>query len=467
MLKVLIRKELLEILLSFKFVVTFAISTLTIISSLVLGAVDYQADLQQFDTSRTLNRANLEKQSSWRALGLQGVQLAQPPTPLAVLSSGLQRSSGKVFGFSTRDLPHAEGTELSEAPILSLFGDLDPTFIVGVILSLFALLFSYDSISGEKETGTLKLVLSNSVPRDTILLGKLVGGFLSVLIALAVPLVVGILVALLFFPLELDGGEWMRLALIFLTYVLFLLSLYTLGLLVSTRTGRPLVSFLVCLLVWVIFVNIFPKSAILVARRVSPVPSIHETTAQHLALTTEYGQRATEIALEMSRAVNRGEVSIDDYGRESARRMAELDDEFSRRGYSYQEFVRQKRRSMLRWAMNLSRLSPLSAMRYATMNLAGTGLDREARFLRALDGYRSEFVRFVEAGAAGENVAARVFTSEPPKPLDLAGMPEFRFAEERLGPALERALPDLGILLLYSVVFFVLGFVSFRHYDPC
>jgi len=51
MLKTLIRKEFLEILLSFKFVVTFAISLVTIVTSILLGAVDYKADLQQYSSS--------------------------------------------------------------------------------------------------------------------------------------------------------------------------------------------------------------------------------------------------------------------------------------------------------------------------------------------------------------------------------------------------------------------------------
>jgi len=392
--------------------------------------------------------------------------VAKPPSPLTIFSAGLQGVSGKVFGFSTRDLPHAEGTELTAVPILAMFGELDPTFIVGVIISLFALLFAYDSISGEKERGTLKLILANDVPRDNILVGKLLGGFITVLISLVVPFFVGVLLVLLFFPIDMGAEYWLRLLLILLTFVIYLLCFFTLGIFISTRTLRPAVSFLVCLLVWVIFVNVFPKASILVARRIAPVPSVHEMVAQQVSRSSEYVRRATEDALDLSRGLNRGEFSLDQYGERSAQKRAALDEEFARMDGAYQEMVERKERNTFSWAKNLSRLSPLSAMRYAAMSVADSGSERDDRFLRALASYRGDFVKFVRDRARKENVAQRVFSLDPPKPLDLTGMPEFRFQEESVGPAFVRALPDLMILLLYSILFFILAFFSFRHYDP-
>ena len=46
-----------------------------------------------------------------------------------------------------------------------------------LIFWLLAIVFGYDAICGEKERGTLRLMLSCSVPRDTVLLAKWIGGF--------------------------------------------------------------------------------------------------------------------------------------------------------------------------------------------------------------------------------------------------------------------------------------------------
>ena len=53
-----------------------------------------------------------------------------------------------------------------------MFLTVDVVFIFKIVLSALAILFAYNTISGEREDGTLKLVLSNAIPRDTIVLGK-------------------------------------------------------------------------------------------------------------------------------------------------------------------------------------------------------------------------------------------------------------------------------------------------------
>ena len=65
--------------------------------------------------------------------------------------------------------------------------------MIGYVLSLIAILFTFDSISGERERGTLRLMLANSIPRHTVLLGK----FLGALISISAPLTLAVLMNLL------------------------------------------------------------------------------------------------------------------------------------------------------------------------------------------------------------------------------------------------------------------------------
>ena len=64
-------------------------------------------------------------------------------------------------------------------PVLALFDSPDLGYVVNIVVSLLALMFVFDAICGEKERGTLKIVLANAVPRDSIILGKWIGGFVS------------------------------------------------------------------------------------------------------------------------------------------------------------------------------------------------------------------------------------------------------------------------------------------------
>jgi ABC-type transport system involved in multi-copper enzyme maturation permease subunit len=52
------------------------------------------------------------------------------------------------------------------------------------------------------------------------------------------------------------------------------------------------------------------------------------------------------------------------------------------------------------------------------------------------------------------------------KPLDLRDLPRFDFGQENLASTIQRALPDLAILIVVSALFLLLSHVAFLRYDP-
>ena len=74
-------------------------------------------------------------------------------------------------------LSQARGAPLGlNNPYLHLFSQIDLVFIFQVVLSLLSLLFAYDAIAGDWETGTLRLVLSHPIGRGKVLLAKYIAG---------------------------------------------------------------------------------------------------------------------------------------------------------------------------------------------------------------------------------------------------------------------------------------------------
>jgi ABC-type Na+ efflux pump permease subunit len=73
---------------------------------------------------------------------------------------------------------------------------MDLMFIVQVVLSLFAILFTYDSICGEREAGTLKLNFANPIPRTSYIISKIVGSWLGLSIPLIIPMLLGLALVL-------------------------------------------------------------------------------------------------------------------------------------------------------------------------------------------------------------------------------------------------------------------------------
>jgi ABC-type transport system involved in multi-copper enzyme maturation permease subunit len=72
-------------------------------------------------------------------------------------------------------------------------------------------MFVFDAICGEKERGTLKVLLSNSVPRDLVLLGKWIGGYISLAIPFLIALLGGIAYVYITGALQFKGkfcNDW-------------------------------------------------------------------------------------------------------------------------------------------------------------------------------------------------------------------------------------------------------------------
>ena len=98
---------------------------------------------------------------------------------------------------------------------------VDWAFIIGFILSLIALWFTFDAFSGEREQGTLRLMLANSIPRHTVLIGKFLGALLSISIPFALAVLVNLLLISTANTVHLTTEAWGRLGIIFCLALLY------------------------------------------------------------------------------------------------------------------------------------------------------------------------------------------------------------------------------------------------------
>ena len=69
----------------------------------------------------------------------------------------------------------------SDNPFLNIFASIDIISIFEVVFSFMALIFAYDALAGERERGTLRLMLTHPLRRGYILLAKYIGAMLCLL----------------------------------------------------------------------------------------------------------------------------------------------------------------------------------------------------------------------------------------------------------------------------------------------
>ncbi len=478
----LMEKEWKSVLLSPKFALTFAASTILILLSIGVGIREYRAFAEQQAAGRQLLDEELQEQTSWMGVASRAYREADP---LQIFVSGVHNDIGRVATIHSSAEARLDQSVYSDDPVLAVFRSLDLTFIFQAVLSLFAILFTYDAINGERESGTLRLVFSSAVARPRFVLAKFLGTWLGLAVPLALPVLLGIL-AVVLLRVPMTGDDWGRLALFLGASALYFTFFMAFGIAVSALTKRPATSFLVLLVSWVMLVLVIPRAALMASVELVPVPTVAEIESQKAGFegrAWEKLRRSLEERWRERRARTEGlseeeQEAFEDnnlwgWMEEDEKERKELQAEIAEYSNRLNEDLRNRKAEQERLAFTLSRFSPASAYRLVAMNLAGTGTALKSRYEAAARGYKQDFVRFVEEGSGGNahTIAVRrggggsQVSFGGQSELDLSGMPRFVAPRPALAEAVASSPVELGLLAAQSLLCFVFGFVGFLRYD--
>ena len=471
MLKILIEKELRDIVYSTKFGITFGASAALLLLSVYVGIRNYQESMREYEAALTANATNISSLTDWRQVQHK---IFRKPQPLQVLVSGVTNDVGRTTEMRTQGELSLINSRFSVDPLFAVFRFLDLNFVVVIVFSLFAILFGYDAINGEKEMGTLKLVFANRVSRADFILSKLLGSILALGVPLLIPLLIGCLL-LLGFGVPLSGAEWVQLLVVIAAGLLCFGAFLTLSIMISALVTRSSVSFLLSLVVWIFSVLIIPKGSVLLAAQVVDVPNMDMIEIQKRKFTTQQmNERMKKIQEFVSANAPRDTSFLAIFGafQDSMARAAESERElfFGR----LNEDWRNRKDWQEKWAFGFSRISPTAIFQIAAMNLAGTDVGMKYRYLQDLDRYQDAYAEFIskKTGSFADmmRIVVRRFSGsseeeEKLKPLVPSELPEFVDQPRPLGETISASLLDLSLLVILNAVFFAGAFVSFLRFD--
>jgi ABC-type transport system involved in multi-copper enzyme maturation permease subunit len=452
------KKELLDQILSPKFLIVSLLCLVLIPASFLLNFSSYGDAYREYDSSR---REAKETTTVYRQ-----------PSPLSTFGIGLESVLPKSVVFSKYQ-SEAKGARAQSEVLSNINGKIDFVVIVGSLLGLFAVLYAGTMACGEKEAGTLKLVLANAVKRSTIIAAKFLGGFTVLLLPFAAAVLIGLLLLLLQgFPLFAAGQAGRVLALLTLA-VLYLAALFSLGLLISTRTHKTSLALLASFFVWIFLTFIIPKTSEPIAGLVHKVQS--------------------EEAMKANRAQVRGQIEM-----EKGRALKPLMDKYlssqsagggwkaytQARGpvaQKYEERLEQtlqkfdaehelKKSARRRLSLNIARLSPTAVFTQAALNLCDTGVADLDNFDRSLRAHRLQLLQVVfrfqfSDEYSSEDGRTNMGYSGSSRDDDKVDYPQFRYAFPRLEETLRATAPDILLLVFFNLLFFAAAYVSFTRYD--
>ncbi len=412
MLKSIIRKEILSNLFSYKFSIITILSTILIFVGIFVMYRDYCLAMDNHDI--------LRKESDDR------VEII-PPTPLGIFTKGLDENLCRSFEISLKGIEISNKKQKSVNNLFKLFTAPDLLYIIKVILSLCAMLFSYDMVCGEKETGTLRQTISNNVKRPILIIGEWIGGFTSFILPFFMAVLLGTIFVTISPMVEMSTQDWAKLGLFLLSGIFYLAFFFSLGLLISCLTHRSSTSLFISLFVWTILVFLIPNLGNILARQLVEIP-----TVQHFELKRRRGWIKGNFELR----------NADDSRREGIiirRMMAEID--------KLNEDYRNRFNRLVKVSQNITRFSPAAAFTFLATDIMGTGMAEERRLKRAVLQYRNILY-------TNEN------RDEKNKP------PNFNYKRSSVKEILGRGgLSNFLILIFFNILFFTGAYVVFLRYD--
>jgi ABC-type transport system involved in multi-copper enzyme maturation permease subunit len=307
---------------------------------------------------------------------------------------------------------------------------VDLTVIVGVILGLLALLFTFDAVCGEREAGMLKLLASYAVPRWKFLLGKYLGSWLTLMLPTAFACLASLLVMGLAAHVHFGSQEFVRIALIFLAYGVYLSLMLLVGLAISSFAQRSSLALLFVTFFWFFFVTIVPNLATMVPDFVGNRASVYQKAREGLRQANRE-QEAAFGAFKDPRdgfsfyfAINNnggggtqfecqyGDRKYYDQLRDYFAQVIPLSLKFAaRRAATWREYIHYRAQQAAQ-ARALSFFSPTAVFQNTATFVSGTSAADYTHYIDLVSQYRRTFLDYLANKKAFSSY--RWFTEDPP-----------------------------------------------------
>ena len=495
---ILVRRELLANLMTFQFLVAMVVTLSLVVANTVVLIADYERRLTGYDTAVKEHHQRFLRRTGTYSEVEGAIRVDRPPNPLSIFNAGLDRRLGNSITIGHTFVPTLWDTRSHSAdnPFLNLFSSVDLVLIFQVILSLLALLFAHDAIAGEREAGTLRLTLTNSVSRSVILLAK----YISALACLTLPVVMSLLLSLILFSISgsisLTGDDWLRIGGILLTSIIYLSAFYLIGLLISAITRRTATVLMVSMVIWSTLVLIYPSLTVFTVNRFWQTSSQLESSYGEIDQIWESFERermdflrndaiegedlnanilysgswgAPHISDPMTLRYSKAEIRSIRVKPEAEPLMPHVKAYFQfsePRRIRAAERTWQIRQAALNQiyvrkanvAKNLMRFSPAAMYDFATEAWAGTDFHGIEDFFTTVQRYRQTIINYFYDKEA---FSSREWFAADQGEVDWSDLPRFSYRRSDVWNGIQHASGDIACLLLINVVLFMMAFLVF------
>jgi len=368
--------------------------------------------------------------------GHYGVNVFKPTAPLAAFDRGLEPFVGTTVFLEAHRQNQTAFLPAQDATAMRRFGELSSALALQVLVPLLVILLCFGALAGERESGTLRQLLSLGVSPRALVLGKALGLYACMLLLLLPALLVlaGLVLAS---PEELRADVRTRaawLAVLYLGYVGLFVAL-SVGVSACVRSQRAALALLLC--VWAGNCVLAPRLASDLVHARLETPRLAEFEA---ALEADLSKGLDGHDSRDEHMLKFQQETLQKHGKTSLEELpfnfmglAMLESErFSSEVYR-SHFARlwDRLAEQDRAVARLGLVAPLLALRSASAAFAGTDFAHHRHFAEAAERHRFEFVKLLNEdlmvnaspGDHGYAAGRELWEKLPPfelAPLDLA-----------------------------------------------
>ena len=465
MLMTLIQKEILHHILSVRFVALLLMCLLLVPLTLSTNYQNYRQNLMDYQEAVKL--ANIKETTMNPGMPLEPElevsKLFLKPTPLSVFANGLADALPGYLGMTRNGI--TQGAPALTSSLSYLLGHLDFLFVVGIVFSLLALLFTFDAVAGEREAGTLRITLANSLPRDLFLWSKLIGGYVVFVVPFLISLLFGLLILVWQgFPLG-EPEIFPRVLGLTLISLLYIGVFFAIGTVISTYLDNSKTALIVAFTVWVFAVLITPRVGFLAAKLIAPIRTSQSVYMEKASMRDDFNAALKEEEHKMVMKVPPDEKGARRIGEEISKKITEhmkpFEEEYRSKFQNHankldRNYKRETERQEQVGQM-LSRLTPTSSLIYITTNLTQTGKAKRSTYFQTGDRYYEMlytdlFSKIIDFTHSRQYRPVQI--TQPP-PLEVT----------TLGDTLRQSAVDVMLLCFFAVVLTTVAFLKFFRSD--
>lgn len=466
-----IRKEILQNLVSLRFIFSLLLILLLFATSGFVFVGGYRTQSENYWKKTNDNLSGFRNQADQLfKLAFHDHEIWRKPKSLAFCVSGNEKSLPNCFG--TDAFHSAWWVKGRHNFLLRQFGDLDWVFIISLPLSFMAVFLTYDSICGERESGTLRLILSRPIPRYKVLLGKYTGAMITIGVPLFVGLCVNLIIVYSSGVIELHTGGWLKMLVIVLLSILYLSIFVLLGIFVSSRMAYPTNSMVILLLIWVGLVILLPCLGRAVSDVFYKAPSDAVWTRKYSDMLDQLDREAKAGKFGKNALGYHSDPNHPSVNPPAAARYWKA---FSDGVMRQREEGHNQRVAQALAGRRFARLSPMVVYQQASEAIAGTGIHRCRNIWEQINRYRQQLKEYILTQDAEDPGSLHLlfclddlvkgWNAISKKPVDFETVPKFQEKDWALGESLRFAIWDIGLLALLNLSFFAASWVSFMKYD--